>query len=163
MKRFRVHIAIATGLLLLLTTLFIVISSHRQIAWPFKCSAFTRYNLNRDGHNLEFYLAQDLRFQNNDSGYFLLNGRAVDQGKATVLNRTIYLTQGGRIDNDTFRYHISRIVASPTDNTPDTVFNQLLAEFTSDSTRLQLDTIHIQDKAYLIGGPISYLFTCAAY
>ncbi|MDX5627746.1 MULTISPECIES: FidL-like protein [unclassified Brenneria] len=163
MKRFRVHIAVAVGLLLLLVTLFIVISSHQQIAWPFKCSAFTRYNLNQDGQNLEFFLAQDLRFQNNDSGYLLLNGRAVDRGKTTVLNRTIYLKQGGRIDSDTFRYAISRIVPSPTDNTPDAVFNQLLAEFTSDSTRLQLDTIHIQDKAYLIGGPISYLFTCTAY
>ncbi|MBJ7221532.1 hypothetical protein JG725_06570 [Brenneria sp. L3-3C-1] len=153
----------AIGILSLLIVLFAVLFSSQHTIWPFKCSAFTRYNLSQDDNHLEFYLAQDLRFQDKNSGYFLLNGRAIHNENITVLNRTLHLGQGGKIDSDTFRYQINDIVASPTDNTPDALFNQLLAELIIDNRTLQLDVIPIQDKSYLIGGPISYLFTCTTY
>jgi len=136
----------------------------RTEVFPFRCATFTRYDLSRkEGSHLDFAVTQDLRFQNHDSGYLLLNGQVISANNTTLVNRRLILSTGGKIDYDTYRYQISKIVTSSTDTTPDPVFNMLLAELTLDPSYLQLDVVKVDEKSYLIGGPVSYLFTCQRY
>ena len=159
-------LVIATSLLalLILLTASVVTYSKRAETYPFRCSTFTRYDLSRkDDARREFAVTQDLRFINADSGYLLLNGQVTDGEKVTTLDRKINLSGGGKIDSDTYRYRIDKIVPSTTDNTPDSLFNLLLAELTLDPSYLQLDVTKVDHNAYLVGGPLSYLFTCQRY
>jgi len=80
-----------------------------------------------------------------------------------IVNRRIVLSGGNKIDSDTYRYNISNTITSPTDTTPDSMFNMLLAELTLDHSYLQLSVDKVDNKSYLIGGPLSYLFTCQRY
>ncbi|WP_422882767.1 FidL-like protein [Pantoea agglomerans] len=131
---------------------------------PFRCSAFSRYDLSRhDDQKIEFAVSQDLRFIDSGSGYLLLNGQVTFGDKVTTLNRRIALSAGNKIDSDTYRYKIRTIITATNDNTPDAVFNLLLAEITLDPGYLQLDMTQVDKKTYLIGGPLSYLFTCQRY
>lgn len=136
----------------------------RTEAFPFRCATFTRYDLSRkEGNHLDFAVTQDLRFQNHDSGYLLLNGQVTSGNNTTLLNRRLILNTGDKIDYDTYRYQIGKIIASSTDTTPDPVFNMLLSELTLDPSYLQLDVVKVDEKTFLIGGPLSYLFTCQRY
>lgn len=138
--------------------------SNRAETFPFRCATFTRYDLSRkEEKHLDFAVTQDLRFQNRDSGYLLLNGQATNGDETTLLNRRIILTRGDKVDYDTYRYQIGKIITSSTDTTPDATFNTLLAELTLDPSFLQLNVIKVDEKSYLIGGPLSYLFTCQRY
>ena len=131
---------------------------------PFRCSTFSRYDLSRhDDKKFEFSVSQDLRFIDSDSGYLLLNGQTTFGDEITTLNRRIALSEGHKIDSDTYRYKIRTIITSTNDSTPDAVFNFLLAEITLDPGYLQLDITQVDKKTYLIGGPLSYLFTCQRY
>ncbi|PWC11890.1 FidL-like protein [Brenneria corticis] len=163
MKRVKTYTLVGVGAVLLLAVLIALLLLRQNTTFPFKCSGFTRYDLGRNGSVLDYHLAQDLRFQSANAGYFLLNGHVSTGDKDMTLSRTINLDKGGKLDQDTFRYHIKAVTASATDNTPEPLFNQLLSEFTTDSATLQLDVIQLGKQAYLIGGPISYLFTCVAY
>lgn len=152
------------ALLLLMTFAGINHFSHHSSDLPFRCSAFSRYDLSRnEGERLDFNVSQDLRFTSPYSGYLLLNGQVSTENSVTILNRRIVLGTGNKIDNDTYRYKIKTIVASTNDTTPDTIFNRLLTEITLDPTYMQLDITWIDDKSYLVGGPLSYLFTCKRY
>jgi len=138
--------------------------TNREEAFPFRCATFTRYDLSRtEGKHLDFAVTQDLRFQTRDSGYLLLNGQVTNGEETTLLNRRIILTTGDKVDYDTYRYRIAKTITSATDTTPDATFNMLLAELTLDPSYLQLDVIKVDEKAYLISGPLSYLFTCQRY
>ncbi|SUB19703.1 FidL-like protein [Pantoea agglomerans] len=131
---------------------------------PFRCSAFSRYDLSRhEGNKFEFRVSQDLRFENKQSGYLLLNGQALSGGNMTLVNRRVRLINGAKVDDDTYRYEVDKIVISATDTTLDASFNNLLAEIMLDSSHLQLDVTKVDDNAYLIGGPLSYLFLCQRY
>lgn len=132
--------------------------------FPFRCSAFSRYDLSRnDDEKIKFAVSQDLRFINSDSGYLLLNGQATFGDDVTTLNRRIALIAGHKIESNTYRYRISKTITSTNDTTPDAVFNLLLAEITLDPGYLQLDVTQVDKNTYLIGGPLSYLFTCQRY
>jgi len=136
----------------------------RTEAFPFRCATFTRYELSRkEGNHLDFAVTQDLRFQNHDSGYLLLNGQVTSGNNTTLLNRRLILNNGDKIDYDTYRYQIGKIITSSTDTTPNVIFNMLLAELTLDPSYLQLDVVKVDEKSFLIGGPLSYLFTCQRY
>ncbi|MGK3143642.1 FidL-like protein [Pantoea sp. C2G6] len=131
---------------------------------PFRCFAFSRYDLSRqEGKPFIFTLSQDLRFESKQSGYLLLNGQVTSGSDVTILNRRIALSDGNKIDGDSYRYKIRKIITSTNDTTPEPVFNRLLAEITLDPNHLQLDIIQTDEKSYLIGGPLSYLFTCQRY
>ncbi|NEG60621.1 FidL-like protein [Pantoea agglomerans] len=131
---------------------------------PFRCSTFSRYDLSRhDDKKIEFVVSQDLRFIDPSSGYLLLNGQATFGDEVTTLNRRIALSDGNKINSDTYRYKIREIITSTNDTTSDAVFNLLLAEITLDPTYLQLDITQVDNETYLIGGPLSYLFTCQRY
>ena len=108
-------------------------------------------------------MSQDLRFIDLNSGYLLLNGQVTFGDSVTTLNRRIALSDGEKIESDTYRYKIRKIITSTNDTTPDAVFNQLLAEITLDPTYLQLGVRQIDEQAYLISGPLSYLLTCKRY
>ncbi|WP_428944974.1 FidL-like protein [Pantoea sp. FN060301] len=164
MKR---HTAIILAFVLAaLTALSIGISwfTHRAEFYPFRCTTYTRYDLSRnEGKKLEFDVAQDLRFQNKNSGYLLINGQATDGDNISTLNRRIVLTEGEKIDYDTYRYQIAKTITSSTDTTSDNIFNALLAELTLDPSYLQLNIDKVDENTYLISGPLSYLFTCQRY
>jgi len=131
---------------------------------PFRCSAFSRYDLSRhDDQKIEFVVSQDLRFIDSKLGYLLMNGQVTFGDKVTILNRRIALSAGNKIDSDTYRYKLRTTITSTNDTTPDAVFNLLLAEITLDPGYLQLDITQIDKKTYLVGGPLSYLFTCQRY
>lgn len=157
---------IVAFMLAALVALFIATAwfTHRAESYPFRCATFNRYDLSRhEGKRLEFAVTQDLRFQNKNSGYLLINGQATNGDVDTILNRRIILTQGEKTDGNTYRYQINKVVTSSTDTTPDGMFNALLAELTLDPTYLQLDIVKVDEKTYLMSGPLSYLFTCQRY
>ncbi|SFO51841.1 FidL-like putative membrane protein [Candidatus Pantoea varia] len=132
--------------------------------FPFRCSAFSRYDLSRhDDDKIKFAVSQDLRFIDSKQGYLLLNGQVNFGDKVTTLNRRVALSAGNKIDSDTYRYKIRTVITATNDTTPDAVFNILLAEITLDPGYLQLDVTQIDKKTYLVGGPLSYLFTCQRY
>lgn len=159
-------LTLTVALAALLLVIFAAINyfNHQGDDLPFRCAAFSHYDLSRhEGKKIEFDVSQDLRFLNKDSGYLLLNGQVTAGEVITMLNRRIALSEGHKIDNDTYRYKIRTIVTSTNDTTPDALFNALLAEITLDPDYLQLDITHVADKSYLISGPLSYLFICQRY
>jgi len=165
LKRSAILMLTAT-LAILLLLLFAAINfyRHQETDLPFRCSAFSRYDLSRqEGKRVEFAVSQDLRFIDLNSGYLLLNGQVTFGDSVTTLNRRIALSDGEKIESDTYRYKIRKIITSTNDTTPDAVFNQLLAEITLDPTYLQLGVRQIDEQAYLISGPLSYLLTCKRY
>lgn len=163
MKR-NTTLMITLGALLLVVFAGINYFKSRTNDLPFRCSAFSRYELSHhDTKRIEFTVSQDLRFIDSDKGYLLLNGEVTVGDVVTELNRRIALSQGNKIDSDTYRYKIREIITSTNDTTPDTVFNLLLAEITLDPTYLQLDFTRLDEDTYLISGPLSYLFTCQRY
>ncbi|WP_265909993.1 FidL-like protein [Erwinia billingiae] len=165
MKR---KVYLTSALMLIAFTLMLLIGVDyffkKNDTFPFRCSTFSRYDLSRkEGNIFEFAVTQDLRFQDEKTGYLLLNGQAISGDTTTILDRRIILSSGNKIDNDTYRYTISNTITSSTDTTPDTLFNKLLAELTLDHSYLQLSVDKVDDKSYLIGAPLSYLFTCQRY
>jgi len=153
---------VLTALVLLLASIGIV--HYRDDSFPFRCTNFSRYDLTlKERERLVFTVTQDLRFQNHHSGYLLLNGKVTSGEVTTLLNRRINLITGDKIDYDTYRYRIGGIVKSSTDNTSDKAFNMLLAELTLGPFYLQLEVMKVDDKVYLIGGPLSDLFICRRY
>lgn len=138
--------------------------NHQNKDYPFRCSTFSRYDLSRSAaKNIEFAISHDLRFEAENDGYLLLNGQAKVDGHTFIFNRRIVLINGAKIDNNTYRYKIGKIITSTTDNTPDEFFNLLLAEITLGPSYLQLDVDKVDEDSYLIGGPLSYLFICQRY
>lgn len=130
---------------------------------PLRCNTFTTFNLEKDDNNLVFKIAHDLRLQADGNGIFVINGEVVANGKSSSVNRVINLSNGIVLDEDTVEYQIKSVSVSPTDNTSSSDFNKLIAEFTSDPKRFELDIINVDDDAYLIGGPVSFLFICMRY
>jgi len=152
----------------ILTTLAGVVASvhdkKQDNEYSFRCSAFSRYDLSRrEGKPLYFYVSQDLRFINQDSGYLLINGQATTGEDVTVVNRRIALIHGRKIDSKTYGYKISDVITSSDDTTPDDIFNLLLAELTLDPQSLQIGVSEIEENIFLIRGPLSYLFICKRY
>ncbi|HDG1678436.1 FidL-like protein [Kluyvera ascorbata] len=148
----------------ILAVLFVSFFIRYKHVYPFKCYSFTHYDLSRiPDDTFDMFLTQDLRIQDEEGGYLLLNGDVVKNNVKTYLSRTIVFGKGSKIDSDTFRYQITGTKVSLSDNTPSMYFNQLLTEFTSDQDLLQLDVIRLQGQTFLVGGPLSYLFTCERY
>lgn len=165
MKRsISITLILTLAALLLVTFIGINYYSQRDEVFPFRCSTFSHYDLSRkEGERIDFLVTQDLRFEKNNAGYLLLNGQVNGGDSTTLLNRRIVLIGGGKTGADTYRYKIDKIITSSTDTTPDALFNLLLAEITLDPSYLQLDVDRVDDNTYLIGGPLSYLFTCQRY
>ncbi|MBS1207165.1 MAG: hypothetical protein H6R25_4064 [Proteobacteria bacterium] len=137
MKRSANIVIVFTLMALLILIVFfsgIYFLNHQNKDYPFRCSTFSRYDLSRSAaKNIEFAISHDL------------------------------LINGAKIDNNTYRYKIGKIITSTTDNTPDEFFNLLLAEITLGPSYLQLDVDKVDEDSYLIGGPLSYLFICQRY
>ena len=154
------------AILSVLATLLIMYLGYgysRYPKMPFKCTTFTVYDLSHDQQSLTLRLSQDLRLQDRDSGHFLVKGSAISQGKSAVVNRTLNLTDGGAVDSDTFRYRISDIVKSSTDTLPDPLFEQWLDEIIVRPGLFQIDVVEAPSGAWIIGSPVSFLFTCKPY
>lgn len=164
MSKSRLVILAGLGILSTLLAVYLGYGYSRYPQMPLKCTTFTVYDLSRNNdHSLVLRLAQDLRLENRNSGYFLVKGNVLSQGNNTVLNRTLNLTDGDSVDSETFRYHIRNISKSSTDNTPDSLFNQWVDEITTQSGVLQLDVVRVKPGTWIIGSPVSFLFTCTLY
>jgi len=160
----KVILAVAISLLMLIIIAGIRYKESEVTELPFRCYAFSHYDLSRhEDKKFEFDVSQDLRFIDQHSGYLLLNGQVTSGDQVTMLNRRIVLMEGKKIENDTYRNKIRKVITSTNDTTPDTLFNQLLAEISLDPTHIQLQITQIDRKTYLITGPLSYLFTCQRY
>lgn len=160
----KLTLAISLGILMLITIAVITYKEHEVNDLPFRCYAFSHYDLSRhQDEKFEFDVSQDLRFFDQHSGYLLLNGQVTSGDQVTMLNRRIVLTEGKKKESDTYRNKIKTIITSINDTTPDTIFNKLLAEISLDPTHTQLQITQIDRKTYLVTGPLSYLFTCQRY
>lgn len=163
MNRSKVFILAFTALVLAVILGFSYVL-HQIESFPFRCMTFTRYDLSRkEGEVTEFAVTQGLRFESKHSGYLLLNGQLVSGSETMIINRRIVLSQGEKIDYNTYRYAISNIAIAANDTTPDKFFNILLAEMTLGPSYLQLNVDKVDDHSYLISGPLAYLFTCHHY
>jgi hypothetical protein len=132
MKR-STNIVLVCALVVLLLVIFsgIYFLNYQTQNYPFRCSTFSRYELSRSAvKNIEFAVSHDLRFETENDGYLLLNGQATVDGQTFILNRRIVLNNGAKVDNDTYKYKIDKIIKSTIDNTPDESFNLLLGEIT---------------------------------
>ncbi len=158
----RVLIAISTVCTTILLG-FIFFGSENNLILPLRCYSFTQYDLGGEGQTLKFNVAQDLRLYKDGTGYFLLNGRVLINNEEKNLGRTLILNRGEVRGSNTAHYSISRIIISPTDNTDNPTFEKLLAEFTGDPETLQLDVINVGHHTFMMGSPLSFVFTCVAF
>lgn len=135
----------------------------RPLRFPYKCIGFVEYHLVSGNHPVTLSVSQDIRLFSQAQGKINFRGQVDDNGRVTQLNRTLTLTGGTPVDDDTVRFTISRITRSPIDNTPDQIFGVLLDEYTTSQDALQLDVIRLQPDVWVIGSPASYLMTCIQY
>ena len=163
MSKARLFILAVLGILAALLVAYLGYGYSRYPSMPFKCTTFTVYDLSRDRQALVLRLSQDLRLQDRDSGYFLVKGYALSQGTTLVVNRMLNLKDGGPVDSDTFRYRISDITKGPNDTLPDALFDQWLSEIITRPGVFQIDVVEAPSGAWLIGSPVSFLFTCKTY
>lgn len=81
----------------------------------------------------------------------------------TYLERTVYLSQGVKVDKTTYTYKIDKIASSPLDTTPDETFNQMWLENTSDNQSVTLSLKEIRKNMFTFSSPYSPQFTCVVY
>ncbi len=139
------------------------ICNEKTLRFPFKCIGFVEYHLVSGNHPVTLSLSQDIRLFSKAEGKINFRGQVEDNGRVTQLNRTLTLTGGMAVDDDTLRFTISLISRSPIDNTPEQIFDVLLDEYTTSQNALQLDVIRLQREVWVIGSPASYLMTCIQY
>lgn len=137
--------------------------TEKTLRFPFKCFGFVEYNLASGNHPIILKVSQDIRLFGQGKGKINFRGQVDDNGHITQLSRTLALTDGKAIDDDTLRFRISHITRSPVDNSPEQIFEVLLNEYTTSQDTLQLDIIRLQHEIWLIGSPTSYLMTSIHY
>lgn len=135
----------------------------KPLRFPFKCIGFVEYHLISGNNPITLSLSQDIRLFSQAEGKINFRGQVDDDGRITQLNRTLTLTGGKPVDDDTLRFTISRITRSTVDNTPEPFFGVLLDEYVTSQDALQLDLIRLQPEVWVIGSPASYLMTCIQY
>lgn len=163
MSKIRLFILAGLSVLVTLLVVYLVYGYNRYPNMPFKCTTFTVYDLSSDRQTLILRLSQDLRLQDRDSGYFLVKGTTLSQGTTSVVNRMLNLKEGEQVDSDTYRYRISDVTKSPNDTLSDALFEQWLSEITTRPGVFQIDVVKGPADSWLIGSPVSFLFTCRSY
>lgn len=132
--------------------------------YPFKCIAFSEYNLLKKTGNIKFNIAQDLRFYNEQNGLLDLRGEVEDEfGGKYILERKITLTSGKRIDNDTLEYKFLKVEKGKVDDTSEELYEILISEFTSSKESLQLDLLQLRPNVWVIRTSTSFLMACYTY
>lgn len=152
--------------LLLLAVVFIALIVAflfpRNSVPPLNCKGFARWSMDLEQGQLIFSLNENLQFYGKDKGIVQYEGNVKSPSKNTYLERTIYLTHGVRVDNQTYHFTIEKVTPSPLDTTPDEDFNQLWLENSGDNTSINIGVRNIRDSAYVISSPYAPQFVCVA-
>lgn len=127
-----------------------------------KCKAFSRTTIDVENGALVFSLAESLQLYNKE-GMMQYEGYVNSPNGKTYLERTVYLSQGVKVDKTTYTYKIDKIASSPLDTTPDETFNQMWLENTSDNQSVTLSLKEIRKNMFTFSSPYSPQFTCVVY
>lgn len=130
---------------------------------PFRCQGITEYNLGEDDNPVKFSVNQDLRLEANARSLFLVKGNVFYGKEKYTLSRAFELSDLKKIDKDTVILNINKIITSEMDNTPDKLFNIYLDEIAFEPETMQIDIVYLRKKAWLIGNPMQFIYTCARY
>lgn len=128
-----------------------------------KCKAFAKVNMDVEQGQLIFSILESVQFYDKDKGIIQYEGYVKSQNTNTYLERTVYLSQGVRVDSKTYHFTIDKVTASPLDKTPDADFNQMWLENTGDNASLNIGVKKIRDGAYVISSTYSPQFVCVPY
>lgn len=134
-------------------------TKHDEQYENFRCNGPTRYLL----ENEEVMVNQDLRVSGLNTAYLTLEGYASTQEGRKKLHRIIYMTNGKKAYKHSYIFNIRDIHKSVNDTVNEKEFEPLLMEFTGDKSIISFDINHLSDNLYLIGTPLSYIFTCNGY
>lgn len=159
------YVLITTIVISLLTLVFLLPSTTNQHkkASDIRCSSLVRMDLsiNKDQKTLIDAVFNFKRTKGN--AFLLVNGVTTSEHGQTVISREVVLDTVSVDERSGYEYSITRTDTGPTDNTPNTVFDNLLSEFSGDNKSIFLnDAVH-QGDAILVGGPYSNLFMCVRY
>ena len=125
----------------------------------FRCNGPTRYFLEGE----EVLVNQDLRVSGLNTAYLTLEGHISTPEGQKKLHRIIYMRNGKKAYKNSYLFSIKSIHKSINDTVSEKEFDPLLMELTGDSSLISLDINHLSDNLYLIGTPLSYIFTCSSY
>lgn len=134
-------------------------AKHEERYGDFRCNGPTRYFL----ENEEVMVNQDLRISGLNTAYLTLEGYVSTQEGRKKLHRIIYMTEGKKAYKHSYLFNIRDIHRSVNDTVSEKEFEPLLMELTGDSSLISLDINHLSEDLYLIGTPLSYIFTCNGY
>jgi hypothetical protein len=134
-------------------------AKHEEQFGDFRCNGPTRYFL----ENESVMVNQDLRVSGPDAAYLTLEGYVSTVKGREKLHRVIYMKNGKKAYKHTWLFNITDIHRAANDTVSDKAFEMFLMELTGDSSLISFDINHISDNLYLIGTPLSYIFTCNGY
>lgn len=134
-------------------------TKHEEQYGDFRCNGPTRYFL----ENEEVIVNQDPRVSGLNTAYLTLEGYISTQEGRKKLHRIVYMTDGKKAYKHSYLFSIRDIHKSVNDTVSEKEFEPLLMELTGDSSLISLDINHLSDDLYLIGTPLSYIFTCNGY
>jgi len=161
MKTIWLSVGLLATIMLISLTLFL---RGNETVSPLKCKAFSRATIDVQNGPLVFSIVENLQLYNErKEGMIHFNGYVKSPDANMYLERTIYLSNGIKIDKDTFTYKINRIVAAPLDTTSDNTFDQMWLENTSDNKTLTLNIKNIRDSIFTVSSPYSLQYTCVKY
>jgi|GEM_PF-3391441 hypothetical protein len=150
----------AMGLLFIVGITFALFETkHDEQYSEFRCNGPTRYFLEDE----EIMVNQDLRIAGMNTAYLTLEGYVSVQGTRKKLHRILYMNNGKKTFKHSYLFRISDIHKSVNDTVSDQEFEPLLMELTGDKSIIALDINPLSDNLYLIGTPLSYIFTCNSY
>lgn len=130
---------------------------------PLKCKAFSRKTIDIDNGSLVFSVVENLQLYNNKEGMMQYEGYVKTPKENTYLERTVYLSEGVKVDKETYTFKIAKIVPSPLDTTSDEIFNQMWLENSSDDQSVTLNVEKIRGNMFVVSSPYSPQFTCIGY
>lgn len=161
MKTIWLSVGLLATIMLISLTLFL---RGNETVSPLKCKAFSRATIDVQNGPLVFSIVENLQLYNErKEGMIHFNGYVKSPDENMYLERTIYLSNGIKIDKDTFTYKINRIVAAPLDTTSDNTFDQMWLENTSDNKTITLNIKNIRDSIFTVSSPYSLQYTCVKY
>ncbi|RHI01028.1 hypothetical protein DW184_15415 [Enterobacter cloacae] len=161
MKTLWLSAGLLTAVVLISLTLFL---RGNETVSPLKCKAFSRTTIDVQNGPLVFSIVENLELYNErKEGMIHYNGYVKSPDANTYFERTIYLSDGVKIDKDTFTYKINRIVAAPLDTTSDDTFDQMWLENTSDNNTITLNIKNIKEGVFTVSSPYSLQYTCVKY
>lgn len=115
-----------------------------------------------NGNVVQINAALNLRTGRNNAS-MLINGKLLENGKAKTIQRQILLKEPSFDGDNGTNFSIDRINKGKLDAISDDAFDFFLTEFSGSVNNIYMYSTHIRDDVFLIGGPLSYIFTCKRY